>query len=677
MKRVISVLLAVVMVFALLPTVVVAVDQDESTGLTQIVYLERDLSFKKQFMKDYEVKDFEVEPSPTVSKAKKLFVTFLGTESIYDRAKGDYAYKDFDKRSHPAQRKALYNYLFALSKEVYTSLTNINKTSGYYIADRISLAEFGLTTDEAVETFFMFKHDNPLFYFWDYSMLLSSKYAYFCVFSDYVSGTTRGNCNDLIEKKLKEYSNVYNAGKSDYASLLNVYTKLCDETTYAYQSNGEPETAGWAHCIMGCFQKGSGVCEAYARTLGLVLNYCGLQNIPINGVSEGVDHIWNAVNLNGKYYYVDATWDDAYSALPYFCKGTGNFKNHTAYTSKGTSLKFLYDMPSTLSKDDYKITSNSSITRIFGSDRYKTSMIVAEELKEAMNVSKFSNIVVASGENFPDALSGSYLAVVKKAPIIMVNAEKGQTVGSDLINYICNNLASGGNVYLLGGTSVINTDFEKTMQVNLGKDRVKRLAGKDRYDTNLAILKEAGVKGKQVMVCDAYNFADALSVSCLGKPILIIDKNSGQLTPEQRTFLKNAAASTYCIIGGPSAVPETLAQDIKATTGTGYQRIGGNNRFETSELIAVTFAPNAKKAVLATGSKFPDGLCGGPLAYQYGAPILLATNSEGEYTYAVDFVKRHSIVNIAALGGTGVLSDKTLRTVVGNPSSSIKVEQYK
>lgn len=52
--------------------------------------------------------------------------------------------------------------------------------------------------------------------------------------------------------------------------------------------------------------------------------------------------------------------------------------------------------------------------RLAGSDRYETAYAVAEQMKLNKGKEKFDNIVVASGENYPDALSGNYLAFRKK-----------------------------------------------------------------------------------------------------------------------------------------------------------------------------------------------------------------------------------------------------------------------
>ncbi len=51
-----------------------------------------------------------------------------------------------------------------------------------------------------------------------------------------------------------------------------------------------------------------------------------------------------------------------------------------------------------------------SYVRIYGEDRYATSLKIADAYKKALGVSQFSAVCVADGVNFPDALAGAYFA---------------------------------------------------------------------------------------------------------------------------------------------------------------------------------------------------------------------------------------------------------------------------
>ena len=294
-------------------------------------------------------------------------------------------------------------------------------------------------------------------------------------------------------------------------------------------------------------------------------------------------------------------------------------------------------------------TQDDSVVRVFGDTRYSTAFAAADMLKELQGVDKFQNIVVACGTDFADALSGSYLANQKNAPILLVrnrNTEIDQVKA-----YIKANLISGGTVYLLGGEKAI----PKAMETGLDGFNVKRLAGATRYETNLEILKEAGVGNKDILVCTGKNFADGLSASAVNMPILLV-KDS--LNSSQQAFLSSlSGGNKIYIIGGTNAVNKNTANAL-AAYGT-VERIEGATRYETSVNIAKKFFTDADCAVLAYAQNFPDGLSGGPLAYALNAPLVLTAG--GKEGVAVTYAAQAGIKSGVVLGGPTLISDKVVR----------------
>jgi len=81
----------------------------------------------------------------------------------------------------------------------------------------------------------------------------------------------------------------------------------------------------------------------------------------------------------------------------------------------------------------------------------------------------------------------------------------------------------------------------------------------------------------------------------------------------------------------------------------------------SSTYIAEAYFESVDTVFLAYGMNFPDGLCGGPVAYAIGAPLVLtAAKSE---TAAADYVAKNSVANGYILGGTAALSDETVAKI--------------
>ncbi len=295
------------------------------------------------------------------------------------------------------------------------------------------------------------------------------------------------------------------------------------------------------------------------------------------------------------------------------------------------------------------------VTRVYGAGRYETSLGIAEALKEKLGVDKFENIIVACGTNFPDALAGSYLSAKTDAPILMVTDAKVPLI----LDYIWDNLTEDGTVYLLGGTGAVPQSMEDGLK-NAGI-HVERLKGANRYTTNIAILNEAGVSNETILVCTGENFADSLSGSAAGLPMLLVDPKKTALTAEQKAFLETTD-SDIVIIGGTGAVNAAYEQELKNYDKDGVvERLSGKGRNETSVKVAERFFDAPLQAVIAYSQNYPDGLCGGPLAYAMDSPLILT--QAGKESVAAEYLTVNGITSGVALGGTGALSEKTVRLV--------------
>lgn len=295
------------------------------------------------------------------------------------------------------------------------------------------------------------------------------------------------------------------------------------------------------------------------------------------------------------------------------------------------------------------VARGSSVRRIAGLTRYDTAKLSAAELLGIRGEGDFNNIIVASGSNFPDALAGSYLAKVKKAPILLVT----DSVESTITDYITDHLNTGGTVYILGGTGVVSQKFENgIMNANI---KTKRLAGASRYETNIKILKAAGVSDEEILVCSGNGYADSLSASATGKPILLVGDT---LTADQKTYLKTLDSTAICAIGGTGVVSNSIFNQVAKAIGgdVAQSRAAGADRYKTSVEVARRFFKRADCVTLAYAQNFPDGLSGGPLALEVGAPLLLVTNDS--YKDAVKFCEDYSNNKVYVFGGASLIRDE-------------------
>jgi putative cell wall-binding protein len=153
------------------------------------------------------------------------------------------------------------------------------------------------------------------------------------------------------------------------------------------------------------------------------------------------------------------------------------------------------------------------------------------------------------------------------------------------------------------------------------------------------------------------NYADSLSASSTGLPILLINNSKKDLTTEQKEFLAQRDSWKFYILGSEAAV----CKEFETVLGEYGEvvRVSGSVREETSIEIAKTFCPKPSSMALAFSQDFPDGLCGGVLAYNIHAPLVLARTSEKIEKLVGEYAREYGISRGVVLGSSKLISDDT------------------
>lgn len=103
----------------------------------------------------------------------------------------------------------------------------------------------------------------------------------------------------------------------DYNKIMHAHDWIINNLQYEQNI-----TNNNVYNLYGALIEKSAVCEGYAETLKYILDEAGVQCVLVSGTatnSEGKTerHEWNYVQLYGKWYAIDSTWDDP------VVKGTG------------------------------------------------------------------------------------------------------------------------------------------------------------------------------------------------------------------------------------------------------------------------------------------------------------------------------------------------------------------
>ena len=321
-----------------------------------------------------------------------------------------------------------------------------------------------------------------------------------------------------------------------------------------------------------------------------------------------------------------------------------------------------------------------TVTRLYGQNRYETAIAIANDLIPVYNNGgQFDNIVLASGNNYPDALAGAPLAKVLKAPILLL--DKTSSASTETLNYVKAHLKPGGGVYILGGSGLFPTDYLQSIETTLGiaPSQVTQIGGADREATSLMIAQKVvqlgGNTTNQVILVSANNFYDALTgaprAAYMDIPMLLVSPNG--FSPEQKAFVD------------PISFPLTIG-DITKQLNTFYPRAAQNyeyagaNEYETNATFDDFFSADAPYAYVATGEDYPDALAGAVLAGASQStagniwlvqpntlPSVTSTHLNDaayyEHRYYAPNTTNLIIPNLVVFGGSGAVSDSVVQQV--------------
>lgn len=107
---------------------------------------------------------------------------------------------------------------------------------------------------------------------------------------------------------------------SDYDKVLYIHDYIAENAVYDHDGANSSNNGLWGTSY-GCLVQGSCVCQGYAEAFILLMNKLGIES----GICTGSNHAWNYVKLDGKYYWLDITWDDMDSS------GNGYPAKHTYF----------------------------------------------------------------------------------------------------------------------------------------------------------------------------------------------------------------------------------------------------------------------------------------------------------------------------------------------------------
>ncbi len=291
--------------------------------------------------------------------------------------------------------------------------------------------------------------------------------------------------------------------------------------------------------------------------------------------------------------------------------------------------------------------------RYRGEQRFDTARLIALDAFDNP-----SDVVIARGDIFPDALSGSYLAGQRDAPLLLTSSHRLEPDTLEALNDL-----DPDQVTLVGGTEAIA--FSVATELGQQGYPTNRVGGFDRFETAAlvataedAVVGEREDHGRTAIVARADEFADALvagTLSYTGEFPLLLTRGD-RLHPDTSDALDTLAIDHVIVPGGSAAVSDDVVDEI-AAHGIDVERVSGVDRVATSvkfaQFMRDEFGFGLDRINTAIGTRFADALALGPMSGPFGQPIVLTANEStlGGDGAVEEFLSQTCVIDLAGLGG--------------------------
>lgn len=187
--------------------------------------------------------------------------------------------------------------------------------------------------------------------------------------------------------------------------------------------------------------------------------------------------------------------------------------------------------------------------RLSGANRYATGTAIIDEVWGGSTVPE---VFIATGRNYPDALSAGAVAAGEGIPVILVDGALGSVPQAtiDLITEL-----GPTQITIAGGTGAVSAGIASQLDAAFTAE-VRRLSGANRYATSAAINLDAYPTNTGVVYATGTGFADALAGAALAGraqiPVYLVQP--GCVPAAALDAIWSGATTNLFLLGGTGAL---------------------------------------------------------------------------------------------------------------------------
>ncbi|MGC5584649.1 cell wall-binding repeat-containing protein [Ornithinimicrobium sp. W1665] len=297
------------------------------------------------------------------------------------------------------------------------------------------------------------------------------------------------------------------------------------------------------------------------------------------------------------------------------------------------------------------------VERVSGANRYETAAELSRFWNEVVYVDDplaRRLVVVASGENYADALSGGAFAGALTSPVLLTRKDSLPGATRAALERLAPH-----TIILLGGPGAVSDEVQAALaDYAPGRDWVRRFGGPDRYVVSASLANSLG-PSELAFVASGVNWPDGLAGGAAaaweGAPLLVT-KPTGVPSSVMQSLRDEVRPRHIVLLGGPASVDDAVLRQLE--TVAPVTRVAGRSRYETAAALAQA-SPTNYGATVASGLGWPDALVGAAYAGVLGDKLLLLTPT-GVPASTAQTVTDLDLAWITALGGEASIPEPVL-----------------
>ncbi|MFE5670804.1 cell wall-binding repeat-containing protein [Agromyces sp. NPDC056523] len=198
---------------------------------------------------------------------------------------------------------------------------------------------------------------------------------------------------------------------------------------------------------------------------------------------------------------------------------------------------------------------SADVDRLGGADRYATGRAI---VRDAYPDGGASTVIIATGRDFPDALSAGAAGAANTAPLVLVNG-LASTLDSATVQLLAE--LGPSEIVIAGSSAVVSVGIESALRRINGVKLVSRASGADRFATSRELTHRSPAFDT-VYLTNGMDFPDALAGSAAaGFSLAALHLvRSACIPAETLDVIRWTEPNRIVLLGGPSVLGTGVAR---------------------------------------------------------------------------------------------------------------------